>query len=87
MGSTESRAPIQIMPRAVGVPAQGLQPPPKELQLAGRGPGHRHSQLHGSQGHIPGIAGSFAVQQGKVTLVRVGSCQDHHLGRAGSEPS
>lgn len=28
MGSIETSAPIQIMPRAVGVPAQGLQHPP-----------------------------------------------------------
>lgn len=36
-----------------------------KLQLAGRDPGHGCSQLHSSQGHIPGIAGSFAVHTGK----------------------
>lgn len=35
------------------------------LQLASMDPGHGHSQLHGSQGHILGIAESFAVHPGK----------------------
>lgn len=38
MESTESRAPIQIMPRAVGVPAQGLQPPPRSCSWLAGGP-------------------------------------------------
>lgn len=36
-----------------------------KLQLAGRDPGHGCSQLHSNQGHIPGIAGSFAVHTRK----------------------
>lgn len=40
-------------------------PPPPVLQLADRDPGQGRSQLRCSQGHIPGIAGCFAVHTGK----------------------
>lgn len=68
----------QRLPRLVGAMAQWAvgnasprapappgSPSEGELQLAGRDPGHGCSQLHSSQGHIPGIAGSFAVHAGK----------------------
>lgn len=56
--------PVGVSPGVGALPAPGPGPP-GELQLAGGGPGRGRSQLHGSQGHIPGIAASCAVGAGK----------------------